>query len=345
MRIATGHATAVGFALLRCLAVAHGGVGDDCDVPCQGLTFLGGPHKGQPVCGNEGCGLSAPYVGLENFGCSSNKHAWGGKCCTQNSCTGQDPTRHPHGQGQTGAKCTDGREGTCMGGQALQRRSDAVTAECCDQPSEDCSGGMPKTCNAGCAHIMLPFWDDCARQLGTSADLFTEVVVKCRAAAKKAAKDAATTAPYVLDTVYSGASFADEWEFFTDLDPTGGCVRYVDKAEALAASMAGLNTSHNRSFDIRVDSTRIHHSCHGDGRPSVRLGSKKSWHLGGLFSIDLEHMPSGCGTWPAFWLVAAPCGSQAEVRTNHCTRCSTRTMPSYVLDHVHVWQDKMMMNV
>jgi hypothetical protein len=37
-----------------------------------------------------------------------------------------------------------------------------VTAECCDEPSEDCSSGYPTTCNAGCAAILLPVRAACA---------------------------------------------------------------------------------------------------------------------------------------------------------------------------------------
>ena len=39
-----------------------------------------------------------------------------------------------------------------------------------------------------------------------------------------------------------------------------------------------------------------------NGRPSVRLTSKKSYDSG-LVILDLAHMPVGCGTWPAFWTV------------------------------------------
>jgi hypothetical protein len=34
------------------------------------------------------------------------------------------------------------------------------------------------------------------------------------------------------------------------------------------------------------------------GRASVRLTSKKVYNHG-LIVIDVEHMPVGCGTWPA----------------------------------------------
>jgi beta-glucanase (GH16 family) len=39
-----------------------------------------------------------------------------------------------------------------------------------------------------------------------------------------------------------------------------------------------------------------------DGRSSIRLTSKKSYDSG-LVVIDVNHMPTGCGTWPAFWMV------------------------------------------
>eukprot|EP01046_Picozoa_sp_COSAG06_P009032 COSAG06_NODE_466_length_15349_cov_53.328262_2_plen_219_part_00 len=43
---------------------------------------------------------------------------------------------------------------------SLPSRTAAITAECCDEPTEDCTGGSPHTCNAGCAAIFLPFWDE-----------------------------------------------------------------------------------------------------------------------------------------------------------------------------------------
>jgi len=40
----------------------------------------------------------------------------------------------------------------------------------------------------------------------------------------------------------------------------------------------------------------------GDGRPAVRIVSDNTY-THGLFILDLVHMPWGCGTWPAYWLV------------------------------------------
>ena len=38
----------------------------------------------------------------------------------------------------------------------LRARVDRVTAECCDEPSEDCSAGVPSGCNPGCAALFCP---------------------------------------------------------------------------------------------------------------------------------------------------------------------------------------------
>jgi hypothetical protein len=40
----------------------------------------------------------------------------------------------------------------------------------------------------------------------------------------------------------------------------------------------------------------------GRGRPAVRLISNNGYSHG-LFIADVKHMPTGCGTWPAYWLL------------------------------------------
>lgn len=65
----------------------------------------------------------------------------------------------------------------------LDDRTAALNAECCDEPSEDCGSGRPATCNLGCAHVLLPFFEDCAGALGpTAAERFDGVVRLCHAA-------------------------------------------------------------------------------------------------------------------------------------------------------------------
>jgi len=48
-----------------------------------------------------------------------------------------------------------------------------------------------------------------------------------------------------------------------------------------------------------------------DGRPSVRIESKDMF-THGLFLMDVEHMPYGCGVWPAVWVsFLPPCGDES----------------------------------
>ena len=56
-------------------------------------------------------------------------------------------------------RCTDSN---------LAARSAVVNAECCDEPTEDCSGGAPATCNSRCAAVLVPYFEDCQRILGSS---------------------------------------------------------------------------------------------------------------------------------------------------------------------------------
>ena len=62
----------------------------------------------------------------------------------------------------------------------LPTQTAAVHAACCDQASEDCSSGEPKTCNTGCAVVLVPFFDDCATALGDQAHAFDSVKQLCQ---------------------------------------------------------------------------------------------------------------------------------------------------------------------
>jgi hypothetical protein len=67
---------------------------------------------------------------------------------------------------------------------ALPQRTAAVNAECCNDKDEDCSSGVPATCDAGCAGVFLPFWRDCAGALGADGSaLLSGVVAECQRAA------------------------------------------------------------------------------------------------------------------------------------------------------------------
>ncbi|CZS97317.1 uncharacterized protein RAG0_06459 [Rhynchosporium agropyri] len=98
---------------------------------------------------------------------------------------------------------------------------------------------------------------------------------------------------YTLDTSYSGTTFFDDFDFFTDPDPTNGFVAYQSHASSLSKSL--ISTSNNVAH-IGVDcTTALDPDCRDGGRESVRISSKKRFTQG-LFLADIKHMPGNvCG--------------------------------------------------
>ncbi|KAL9094806.1 MAG: hypothetical protein Q9165_002755 [Trypethelium subeluteriae] len=112
-----------------------------------------------------------------------------------------------------------------------------------------------------------------------------------------------SSASYVLkeDFLANPSSSFDAFNFFTGQDPTSGTVQYSSMQEAAQAQLIGYN---HESVMFAVDSgTRIDVSS-TEGRKSVRLEGKTNYNHG-LLVADVAHMPTGCGTWPAFWLLGA----------------------------------------
>jgi hypothetical protein len=111
-------------------------------------------------------------------------------------------------------------------------------------------------------------------------------------------------------------------------DPTDGCVDFLTEAEARAAGLTGINAA-GQVF-MRTDNTTLNPKD-GDGRTarqSVRVSSKRTFDpktLGDrndksdegsvMVVLDVSHMPSGCGVWPAFWMnsVDGAWPSQGEI--------------------------------
>jgi len=111
---------------------------------------------------------------------------------------------------------------------------------------------------------------------------------------------------YSLQVNISGTSFFDAWDFWTANDPTNGYVNYVSQAQAQSE---GLISAAPGKVIIGVDTKKV---ASGRGRDSVRLSSKQTWN-GGLFIMDLRNMPTGCGTWPAWWLCGPNWPNQGEI--------------------------------
>lgn len=121
-------------------------------------------------------------------------------------------------------------------------------------------------------------------------------ITKSHATATKSSSTpkATTTSPWKLSKSYQGNNFFDAWDFFTGSDPTHGLVDYVDEQTARSSGLLEVNNHGNAV--MRVETTE---SVSGP-RQSVRITTQSSFN-GGLVVMDSVHMPTGCGTWPAFW--------------------------------------------
>jgi len=112
---------------------------------------------------------------------------------------------------------------------------------------------------------------------------------------------------YTLTDNYVPNNFFNNFNFETANDPTHGYVNYVDEN---TASSKGYIKNGTQVY-IGCDHTNV---ASGRGRDSIRISSKKSFNSG-LILIDLDHMPVGCGTWPAFWTVGPnwPNGGEIDI--------------------------------
>ncbi|KAI0078493.1 hypothetical protein K474DRAFT_1660304 [Panus rudis PR-1116 ss-1] len=104
----------------------------------------------------------------------------------------------------------------------------------------------------------------------------------------------ASASPWKLSQNFQGTSFFDGWDFFTQPDPTNGQVDYVDQNTAQSSNLIEINDAGNAI--MRVETT----PQVANNRKSVRITTSKTY-TGGLVIMDSVHMPTGCGTWPAFW--------------------------------------------
>ncbi|KAK3898934.1 glycoside hydrolase [Staphylotrichum tortipilum] len=131
------------------------------------------------------------------------------------------------------------------------------------------------------------------------------------AAGSAQAQAQTSTSPYTLVDNFDATNFFDEFEFFTDPDPTRGFVKYVDGATANRDGLAGFSQG---GVYLGVDYTNTTTT----GRASVRVTSKKSYTKG-LFIADIPHMPAGapgtssCGLWPAFWMFGPNWPTSGEI--------------------------------
>jgi len=109
---------------------------------------------------------------------------------------------------------------------------------------------------------------------------------------------------YQQSKMWSGSSFFDGWEFETIDDPTHGTVDYQPQSSGLA-----FYSSATDSVIIKVDTAE---SATSRGRKSVRIKSHDSFNEG-LFILDTNRIPWGCGARPAFSMLGLEWPSNGEI--------------------------------
>lgn len=109
------------------------------------------------------------------------------------------------------------------------------------------------------------------------------------------------TGEYELVECQEGEDFFKYYTFFDGPDSLGsaGYNIYVSKERAHELGIANVTHDPETGKDrIFMQSAKTQK---GHPRESIRLeGNRRFNH--GLFLLDLNHMPAGCGVWPAFWL-------------------------------------------
>ncbi|EJU03692.1 glycoside hydrolase family 16 protein [Dacryopinax primogenitus] len=119
----------------------------------------------------------------------------------------------------------------------------------------------------------------------------------------------ARSSNFTLTDKFQGTNFFDDWDFFTESDPTHGLVNYLGASDALNAGLISTTAS---QATMKVDDTTSLAS--GQRRSSVRISTKKSFDSG-LIILDIDAMPHGCAIWPAFWTVGPnwPNGGEIDI--------------------------------
>ncbi|KAL4249522.1 Glycosyl Hydrolase Family 16 [Abortiporus biennis] len=107
---------------------------------------------------------------------------------------------------------------------------------------------------------------------------------------------------------------------------------------AMQQNLSYVGDSEGSTFVMRADSTKFV-AADERGRRSVRISSRNAYDES-LIILDLQHMPEGCTTWPAFWTISQqgpwPEGGEIDIiegvnkqQTNQATlhTSSSCTMP------------------
>lgn len=115
------------------------------------------------------------------------------------------------------------------------------------------------------------------------------------------------------------------WTFENMADPTHGAVTYIDAPAAAAAGLIRYvastpHASTNASTSGAPVYIGLGSSTASTPRTSVRMRSTATYNTGTLIIADVAHMPVGCGTWPALWMLNTdlpwPLGGEWDIIEN-----------------------------
>jgi len=115
---------------------------------------------------------------------------------------------------------------------------------------------------------------------------------------------------WLIKDTYEGKTFFDRWSFFSEGDPTHGTVNFTNAQTAFSTGLAYVTD--DNTVVMKGDNTSW--LAAGQVRSSVRISSVAQYTTG-LFILDLNKAPWGCGVWPAFWTCGPnwPYGGEIDV--------------------------------
>ncbi|KAK0211279.1 glycoside hydrolase family 16 protein [Desarmillaria ectypa] len=155
---------------------------------------------------------------------------------------------------------------------------------------------IPQTRLTYC-QIGLSYSSDGKRRGGMNSSNSTTSRASSTRTASTASASATTSSfssPYNLVEYHNGTDFFNGWTFWTTSDPTKGIVDYVDESTGRSNNLVEVNS--DGYAIMRVETT----GTVSGNRQSIRITTESTYN-GVLVIMDSVHMPTGCGTWPAWW--------------------------------------------
>jgi hypothetical protein len=96
-----------------------------------------------------------------------------------------------------------------------------------------------------------------------------------------------------LQKVHNGTSFFDGWDFWSLADPTHGTVDFQNVDAAWQQGLIG--------FEGNAAIMRVNTDNNVGNRKSIRIHDQYKFNINSIVIMDADHIPTGCGTWPAWW--------------------------------------------